>query len=126
MIGRSKPGRGAFATCRECSVGIPISGDPTCRCCAADGEPPNTSLSADTTRSPYLMDPMPEWPVEARRNFPKLESARLSRPDGSEADAALWWKHMGTRWIAQHPLEYPRNRLRNRGPWDVDSTPLED
>lgn len=122
MIGRSKqPGRGTF-TCCECSVRIPDDGSPTCRCCAAD----SALLSADTIRSPYLMAPVPEYPMDARRNFPRLETARLLLRDGSEVDAAVWWKAMGTRWIAQHPLEYPRNRLRSRSGWGFDSAPLED
>lgn len=126
MIGRSKPPDRGTWTCCECSVRIGSDGSSICRCCAADSEPLNSALNADTVRSPYLMAPVPDYPVESRRNFPRLETTRLLLRDGSEIDAAVWWKAMGTRWIPQHPLEYPRNRLRSRNDWGLDSAPLDD
>jgi hypothetical protein len=109
--------------CRQCAVRIPKNVSQTiCRCCAADSDPANFALGADTEESPELMAPAPRWSITGLSRFPQMENVRLQLPDGSMCDAALWWLPKGGRWVAQHPLEYPRNRLRSLTDWDSDQT----
>jgi len=107
--------------CRDCSVRIPGHLEPAiCRCCAADADPDSDEVGANTGESSRLMPVSPTWSVSGHRRFPRLENIRLALPDGSSCDVALWWMPQGNKWIAQHPLEYPRNRLRSVTGWDND------
>ena len=101
---RGKHGQGA---CSLCGVRTPNSNEARCRCCAADEDPFHRVLGADTLASGELMPPVPEWPRGVGR-FPRLETA--SR--GNRL-VALWWMPKGANWIPQHPLEYPRNLLKD-------------
>jgi hypothetical protein len=97
-------------TCRECSVEIPRSQNSTlCRCCAAELDYPE-AFGPDSVR---LMPPPPTWTVSTLTRFPRLETGQLILTDGSECNVALWWLPKGNRWVPQHPLEYPHNRLKN-------------
>lgn len=100
----------ATGACRECSVRIPKTpGNGLCRCCAAELDYPE-AFGPDSVR---LMPPPPDWTVSSLTRFPRLESSQLILPDGSECDVALWWMPKGNRWVPQHPLEYPHNRLKS-------------
>ncbi len=116
------PGRGmsfGISNCWECSVRIPKTHASICRCCVADADPNSDSVGANTSQSHRLMPPAPTWAMSNTRRFPQLENVLLIAPDGSECDVALWWMPQRNKWIAQHPLEYPRNRLRSVTGWDI-------
>ena len=103
-----------YNNCSKCAVRMPRNQAlPVCRCCAADGDPRHPELGADTEESANLMAPAPGWSITGLSRFPQMESSRLDLPDGTQVAAALWWLPKGSRWVAQHPLEYPRNRLKS-------------
>lgn len=101
---RGKHGQGA---CSSCGVQTPKFNQARCRCCAADEDPFNRVLGGDTLASGELMAPAPIWPRGIGK-FPRLETAS----SGSRL-VALWWMPKGSNWIPQHPLEYPRNLLKD-------------
>jgi hypothetical protein len=111
-----------YNNCAQCAVRIPRrQSQPVCRCCAADTDPNHPEVGADTDFSSELMAPAPEWSITGLSRFPQMESARLCLPDGAQVAAALWWLPKGSRWVAQHPLEYPRNRLKSLPGRDTDA-----
>ncbi|CAN5902258.1 hypothetical protein BH23ACT12_BH23ACT12_04300 [soil metagenome] len=109
-----------YNNCTQCAVRIPRSHEhPLCRCCAADTAG-NPALSANTTGSSRLMAPAPSWEISGISRLPQIEKFALRQPDGSVCTASVWWLPKGSRWVAQHPLEYPRNRLKSLHGQDSD------
>lgn len=104
--GRSRAKSGN-SVCSSCGVMTPKFNQSRCRCCIADEDPFHRVLGADTLASGELMPPAPMWPRGMGR-FPRLETA--SRGNRM---VSLWWVPKGGNWIPQHPLEYPRNRLKD-------------
>lgn len=108
--------------CTKCAVRIPRTHSlPVCRCCAADADPEHPELGADTETSAHLTAPAPGWSITGLSRFPQMECANLHLPDGTQVAADLWWLPKGGRWVAQHPLEYPLNRLKSLTGRDNDS-----
>lgn len=110
-----------YSNCTQCAVRMPkdqVRG--VCRCCIADGDPWDPELGANTENSAGVMSPAPAWSITGLSRFPQLENVQLQLPDGSECTVSLWWLPKGSRWVAQHPLEYPRNRLKSLPGRDSD------
>lgn len=106
---RVKKGRDS---CHECSVPVPYGqSHPLCRCCAADANHPSDRAGADTASSVHTLPPAPRWPLGRMNRYPRLERIRLTKPDGTDTETSLWWVPKGQKWVVQHPLEYPRDRL---------------
>ena len=102
--------RESSGPCSACGVLTPnLASDGRCRCCLADDDPFHRVYGADTLASGDIMPPAPIWP-KGVGNFPRLETAfAFNRPGPSW----LWWVPKGRQWVPQHPLEFPRNRLKD-------------
>lgn len=110
MIWKFRQRKPGPAACPTCGVMTPrLSSDGRCRCCLADEDPFHRVLGADTLASGEIMPPVPAWP-KGMGNFPRLETIYHL---GRGGPLWLWWIPKGGRWIPQHPLEYPRNKLKD-------------
>jgi hypothetical protein len=105
-----RKGKEARALCPGCGVQTPrVTAESRCRCCVADEDPFHRVLGADTLASGELMLPAPAWPRGAD-NVPRLETVFSFSRGGP---VWLWWMPKGGSWVPQHPLEYPRNQLKD-------------
>jgi hypothetical protein len=106
---RRKP-KDSRVFCMSCGVETPtLTADDRCRCCVADEDPFHRVLGADTLASGDLMPPAPEWP-KGNDNVPRLETVFSFNRGGP---VWVWWMPRGRSWVPQHPLEFPRNKLKD-------------